>query len=283
MKTTLTTVWMIAAAAIAQAQQPTAPKLIEPGSEPPAKAITDAKPEPIKPAPIKQAAKPKAQQPTTIDCDVADMDLKKAIYTYTGNVVVDGPQFHLTTDGVFTVYMKKTDKPAAKADAKGTPTPKPDAKPAPAAKGDLRAPPADPKPATPDAAAAQLSQEPGDEGTLDHATAVGKEVVIVKTDAEGKVKIGKCRNAYYDARTGDMILRDWPQVQDGDNVIIASEASTVMTLTKEGKFLVKGRTRSEIAGSNDSSKKGKGEATPGAPSTGGGGISIPTPAPRRQQ
>ncbi|MBL9144818.1 MAG: hypothetical protein JNM99_14150 [Verrucomicrobiaceae bacterium] len=213
-------------------------------------------PEPIKPASIVPPATPKAKQPTTIDCDSVDMDLKNSVFTYTNNVVVNGPQFHLTTDGTFTVYMRKEKKPKAK-DAAAT------------ASNSAQQP------------ETALSDQPGDANNLDHATAVGKEVVIVKTDAEGKSKIGKCRNAYYDGKTGDMILRDWPQVQDGENVIIAAEASTVMTLTKDGKFGVKGRTRTELAGS-DKSKKSKGDASSNAPAS-GGGISIPTPAPRRQQ
>ena len=214
-------------------------------------------PEPIKPAAITPPPTPKAKQPTTVDCDSVDMDLKNSVFTYTNNVVVNGPQFHLTTDGTFTVYMRKEKKPKAKDGA-----------------------------ATASNSAQQpetaLSDQPGDANNLDHATAIGKEVVIVKTDADGKSKIGKCRNAYYDGKTGDMILRDWPQVQDGENVIIAAEASTVMTLTKDGKFGVKGRTRTELAGS-DKSKKGKSQSTPGAAPSSGGGISIPTPAPRRQQ
>jgi len=213
-------------------------------------------PEPIKPASIAPPATPKAKQPTTIDCDSVDMDLKNSVFTYTSNVVVNGPQFHLTTDGTFTVYMRKEKKPKAK-DAAAT------------ASNSAQQP------------ETALSDQPGDANNLDHATAVGKEVVIVKTDAEGKSKIGKCRNAYYDGKTGDMILRDWPQVQDGDNVIIAAEAGTVMTLTKDGKFGVKGRTRTELAGS-DKSKKSKGDSSSNAPAS-GGGISIPTPGPRRQQ
>lgn len=273
-------------AGIAAAQQPAAPQLREPSGQPPAASPAKA-PEPIKPASVAPAGKPKdAPKPTTIDCDNADLNLKESIFTYNNNVVVDGDQFHLTTDGTFTVYMKKDkDKKPKEGDkskggdaAKGTsPAKGPDAAKAPPAKAENKSPVA-----AQAAAGKALSDEPSDESDLDHATAVGREVVIIKHDAEGKTKIGRCRNAYYDGKTGDMILRDWPQVQDGDNVIIAAEASCVMTLTKDGKFHVKGRTRSEIVRGAAPQPGAKAQPAAGAPN-GGGGISIPVPAPRRQQ
>lgn len=281
------TLALTATLALAQQPAPAVPKLKEPSAQPPSAPA----PEPIKPASIAPPAKPKdTPKPTTIDCDNADLNLKESIFTYMNNVVVDGEQFHLTTDGTFTVYMKKDQDKKPKADDKGDDkdAKKGDDKSKADAKG--KTPQGNPAPTSPIAAQAAatkaLSDEPSDESDLDHATAVGREVVIIKHDAEGKTKIGKCRNAYYDGKTGDMILRDWPQVQDGDNVIIAAEASCVMTLTKDGKFHVKGRTRSEIVhGADGGQSKNKGSKPSGAAPApaAGGGLSLPVPTPRRQQ
>lgn len=258
---TILSISLAALAAFASAQQP------QPGTAPAA----PSKPEPIKPASVAPAAAPKTEEHTTVDSDTADMDLKNSVFTYINNVTVHSPQFHLTTDGTFTVYLKK-EKAAKPAD-----TPKAGEKGA-AKAADGKAPPV-----TPADAAEKLSDAPGDTSTIDHAVAAGREVVITKRDADGKTKIGKCRNAYYDGATGDMILRDWPQVQDGGNIIVAIESTTVMTLTKDGKFKVKGRTRTDLAGGS-SPAKGKGEVTPGAPpANGGSGINLPIPQPRRQQ
>ena len=209
MKARLILTLLIALAIPAGAQQPATP------------AVT-AKPEPIKPASVAPAGKSKTDPPTVIDSDDADFNLKESIFTYSHNVTVDSPQFHLTTDGAFTVYMKKN-KPAE----------------------DKKEPKA---PVSSDAATKGLSEPANGESSIDHATAIGREVVILKTDADGKTKIGKCRNLYYDGKTGDATLRDWPQVQDGANIIVAAEASTWMVLTKDGKFKAHGRTRSDVVG-----------------------------------
>ena len=231
-------------AASVSAQNAPAPgvRMIEPGKESATKADpVSAKPEPIKPAAVEPPAK-KQDDHTTIDSDSVAMDTKNSVAVFSGNVTVRGTQFRLTTDGDFEVYMKKQPK-----------APKPDPSKAgePAAKGGTApvAKAGTPPDVTPAAAAAGLSAKPGDpDDGVEKAIAKGKMVTIEKKDEEGKVKIGKARHATFDGKTKDIILRDWPQVQDGQNVIIATSASTTMVLTQAGKLVVQGPARTDIVG-----------------------------------
>lgn len=86
----------------------------------------------------------------------------------------------------------------------------------------------------------------GDEGGIERVIATGREVTVLKKMANGKVKIGKARKLTYDATTGDVVLEDWPQVQDGDNVQMAAEKGVVMVIKKDGRMVAKGPTKAVI-------------------------------------
>lgn len=231
----------LAASAAAQVTQAPAVRMIEPGKADP--APPSAKPEPIKPANVAPPAK-KAADHTTIDSESAAMDTKNSIAVFSGNVVVKGPQFLLTTDGDFEVYMKKQPK---------TPKPDPAAAAEAAKKGIPVAKVPNAAPVTPASAANGLNKPGAQDNGVEKAIAKGKMVTIEKKDAEGNVKIGKARHATYDGKSGDITLRDWPQVQDGQNVIIATEASTSMVLTQAGQLKVNGRARTDIVGNTPQS------------------------------
>ncbi len=221
-----------------QTAAPSSPKKETPK---PAAAVP-AKPEPIKPAVVKPAAA-KPEDHTTIDAESSTMDTKNSVAIFSGNVEVRSPQFHLTTDGDFEVHMKKQPKPKAGADDKKA--------------EDGKKPEVKPAPTTADATAA-LNAKPGSEDNgVELAIARGKMVVIEKKDADGKMKIGKCRHATYDGKTGNITLRDWPQVQDGQNLIIATDSSTRMLLTQDGHLQVFGRARTDIIGSQNQPQKGQ--------------------------
>ena len=259
----------LTAAAFAQTTPAPGVRMIEPGKEGgkslPVPATTPAvKPEPIKPA----AVAPRAEKPedhTTIDSEASAMDTKNSVAIFSGSVVVKGPQFRLTTDGDFEVHMKKQPKEAKPDDSKKGEdskkggTPKAPATPPPGKPGDAKAP------VTPASAADAMTAKPGEDNGVEKAIATGKMVTIEKKDAEGNVKIGKSRYALYVGKTGDITLRDWPQVQDGKNVIIATEASTYMILTQAGHLKVFGRSRTDIVGNQTAPQKGTGQVTPGAP------------------
>lgn len=245
---------------LASAQQVT-PAAAPAASEPPAAPAAAAVPKPIAPASLEKP-KSKNLQITDIHADANDFDPKKSIFIFSGNVDVRNPDFHLTTDGTFEVKMKKEDKKAK--------APAPEAQPAaatpnvkPSAASLVEAPVQTPEtPAT----------APAKEGNnIESAVARGKMVIIEKMGDDGKMKVGQSRYAHYDGATGDMTLRDWPQVSDGENMIIAIEPSTVMILTADGKLRTQGgRTETRIIQSD-----GKG----GTKTTKSGGLSIPTPRP----
>ena len=82
-------------------------------------------------------------------------------------------------------------------------------------------------------------------GGIRKATAKGF-VIIQKMSADGKVQVAKSREAVYDAETEDVILSDYPQLQDGPNLILGVENTTKIFLRKNGKYEVRGRHECEI-------------------------------------
>ena len=68
-----------------------------------------------------------------------------------------------------------------------------------------------------------------------------------KNDRGDIVKsVGKCGKATYDAVTGDVIMEDWPQIQQGINNQVATQQSTVMTLNAKGRSKTTGPSRTMI-------------------------------------
>ena len=74
----------------------------------------------------------------------------------------------------------------------------------------------------------------------------GRKVVIRKLDEKGELQIGICRHATYIGESGDIILREMPQVQRGNNVIIARDPSTYMVLKQNGELKVHGPADTKI-------------------------------------
>ena len=84
---------------------------------------------------------------------------------------------------------------------------------------------------------------------LSQAVATGNVIITQeKTNARGEVvkSIGKCGKATYDAATGDMTLEEWPQIQQGINNQIATQATTVMILNAKGRSRTIGSSRTMI-------------------------------------
>ena len=82
-------------------------------------------------------------------------------------------------------------------------------------------------------------------------------------DSGEKVKsTGKSEVAIYEPATGDITLKaspqslpqQWPQVRQGKNFQVATEAGTVMVLNNKGTFRTKGQTRTMIL---DAGEQGK--------------------------
>lgn len=184
--------------------------------------VAGAKPEPMRATPLEDPKK-KVGDSTVINCSgAAFFDSKEAIGVFSDDVVVQNPQFHITCD-TLEVFMKKEGE--AKKDA----PPAPAHGAAPALPGD--------KPA---------GNSMADSG-IERAIAKGRKVVIQKLNAAGAIQIGVCRHATYEGSSGDIILRDFPQVQDGGRVVTATDRSTEIILRQNGQFETKGPHKTELS------------------------------------
>jgi len=90
---------------------------------------------------------------------------------------------------------------------------------------------------------------------LEKATADGNVIIIQDKPSEDggppKRYVGKAEHAEYDASTGDVTLTGWPQVQQGINNQVATEASTVMILNRDGRMKTIGGSKTVIQESAD--------------------------------
>lgn len=167
----------------------------------------------------KKAPTPKKEKgETVITALEATFDQKTREAVFTGKVVVKDPEFNVECDRLDAFLKKVTEASAAD---------KPAADPPPA-----------PKPPAGEA-------EKG--GGLDHAVAdanPGNVVLITqqKLGDDGSItkNVGKGRRATYDAKTGDVVLTGMPSVQQGINLCVAQDESTVMTLNRDGRMKVVG-------------------------------------------
>ena len=68
-----------------------------------------------------------------------------------------------------------------------------------------------------------------------------------KNDRGDVVKsVGKCGRTTYDPSTGDVILEEWPQIQQGINSQVATDKATVMILNAKGHSRTIGASRTMI-------------------------------------
>ena len=108
----------------------------------------------------------------------------------------------------------------------------------------------------------------------------GRRVLINKVSAKGIPQTGVGREAVYFGSNGDMILRGWPQIQEGKNLTVAIEASTYFIIKANGQFqAMGGRAQTRII--QDEKKTGPGQAGGAvtAPATPGNPSPVLQPAP----
>lgn len=199
---------------IVVAQAPAAPG--NPATPPPATTPSAGapKPQPLTPTPLDELAS--KTEKTVITCTGASFfDAAKSIGIFTENVKVYHPQFYLECDEL-EVFMLKEDS-SKKPVAATTQEP------------------------------AEGATDQVEEGSIDKVIARGAMVIIEKYQENGEdIQVGKCKNLTYNGKTGMVTLRVWPQVQRGARVQIADEEGTVMTISPQGVFQSKGRSRTEI-------------------------------------
>lgn len=166
----------------------------------------------------------KAKGETIITALEATFDQRTREAVFIGKVVVKDPEFNVECDRL-DAFLKKAAVPGGPAQAEADPPPAPE-------------PP-------------MGANEKG--GGLDHAVAdanPGNVVLITqqKQEADGSFtkNVGKGRRATYDARTGDVVLTGMPSVQQGINLCVAQDESTVMTLNRDGRMKVEGPHKTVI-------------------------------------
>ena len=205
---------------------PDAPPL--PVAVPPA-AGNSSGPQPLKATSLENPETTGGTKVIITSTGAAFFDANKAIAIFSDNVEVRHPQFYVSCDE-FEVHMVKED---AKAGGKKAPKP-----------GDpISAPP--PPPPLPGSPPVEVAT-PENENGIKFAIARGRMVVIEKLTETGDIQVGKCRHATYQGSTGDMLLRDFPQVQRGNTLQIATDPSTTMTIKQNGELRANGPSRTEI-------------------------------------
>ncbi len=258
---------------VGHAQQP-APRsrpAARPNAGVPAPAATPlATPPPLKAPPEKDpgdstpptgnvAADPAKAQETETDIDAtqsATFNSKDRIAVFTGNVRVKDPRFELACDKL-TVFLNK-----------GAPT---DA-----------AAPGTPQPANPPAAPGAQPSPPAPGGGIDHALAEGHVIIIqrkaaTKPGEEEKLSIGRGGIGTFDNKSGDMVLKDWPNLEQNGSSLIAKSQGTVMTIHRDSSMDCEGPNTTRLI------QHGKGGTLdipmgPSTPNTNRRGNASPAPA-----
>jgi len=201
-----------------------------PGASPPptAPAVPETPPTaPAGPAPGALQPLEQASTPPTgltralIESDRADFDLKQGIFIYRGHVKARHPDFYIECEEL-EVHMIQEDQDKAKA---GSPA----------------------KAASKDAPSITKSGKKADkEPPIKKAIARGPMVIVEKRDPGGDVQQGRCKRLEYDRATGNMTLSDFPQVQKGNVLHMATTADTVMTFDKDGRLTTNRPARTVI-------------------------------------
>ena len=262
---------VVLTATVLRAQQPTAHA--RPAARPTAAPAAPAPTPPPLAAPVENVPGdttpptddvPDKGPETETDIDAsqsASFNSKDRIAVFTGNVRVKDPRFELACDEL-TVYLNKGAAPGA--------TPEPNATPASQKPATLPAPGAEPSPAP-------------SGGGIDHAVAKGHVIIIqrkaaTKEGEEDKISIGRGGLGTFDNKSGDMVLKDWPNLEQNGSSLVATAQGTVMTIHRDSSMNTEGPSKTKLI------QHGKGGTldipmAPSAPSTGGNRRGNQPPAP----
>jgi lipopolysaccharide export system protein LptA len=180
------------------------------------------RPQPLKATPL--ASPVKQPVPTVIESETSFFDSREGFGVFVGDVILNHPEFHLTSDEL-EVYMNKEEKPAEAAEQNAAP---PIQRPT---AGELAE-----KGAATDTTKGPAPSERKVGGNLKKAIAKGKRVIVNKMAPDGEMQVGTGREAEYDGATGDMFLRGMPQIQKGRNLQVALDPGTYFIIKPDGKF-----------------------------------------------
>ena len=266
---TLTSVGLLAVAitagpSVSQAQRPAAKRTAHPAATAQPTPTPAVAPAPSELAGATPAGDEDGQTPPTDDepakdgttetdidaSQAASFSSKDRIAIFIGNVKVTDPRFQLVCDKL-TVFLNKPTPAGQNAPA----TPAPNATPAPAAgKGGADG-------ATPS----------GGSG-IDHVLAEGHVVILqkkapTKPGEEEKISIGRGETGTFDNKSGDMVLRGWPSLEQNGSSLIAKAETTVMTIHRDSSLNTDGPCSTHLIQHG----KGEGLALPVGPETPAGG------------
>jgi lipopolysaccharide export system protein LptA len=205
--------------------KPAAPATVPAGSQVAAPSPASS-PQPQALPPLEDPAAKPSEPTVVIEADEAVFNLREAVFVYTGHVRARHPQFYIECDELLVEMLReeKPDEEAAK-----------EKKPADKKRADE---------------AITAGDEPRDSG-IRKAVATGSTVTIEKRNAEGEVQMGKCRKAVYDGATGAITMSNYPQVQRGNILHMATQPDTLMVFEKDGRLRTTGRPRTVILGEED--------------------------------
>lgn len=158
-----------------------------------------------------------------IEADNSVFDLNSAIFVYTGRVRARHPQFFIECDELILEMVKPPDESKSAKDKTQTAS----------IKGN-----------------SDGLVERKDSG-IKKATATGATVTIEKISEEGDTQIGKCRKAVYDGITGEIVMSNYPQVQKGNILHVATQPDTLMIFDQKGSLRTIGRPRTIILSDGD--------------------------------
>jgi lipopolysaccharide export system protein LptA len=225
------------------------------------------KPLPLKSTPLTPPEKPPLR--TIIDANRLFFDPDSGFGVFVDDVVLTHPEFNLTADEL-EIYMNKEEpkddpKNGGNGDAAAQGVPPSNGPTA----GELALQgAADAKPGAGELAPSQRKEG----GNIKTAIARGKKVLITKMSPEGIPQTGIGREAVYDGATGNMILRGWPQIQKGNNLTVAKEATTYFIIKENGHFHAEGGRASTSIVQGDKQKAAPPPPLPGSDTP---AISVP--------
>jgi lipopolysaccharide export system protein LptA len=184
--------------------------------------------------PWNQAAGAQGTPVGVIEADQSDFDLNRSVFIYRGNVRARHPEFYIECEELEVEMIRETPT-ASKAAAKE------------ATKADKKA--VNQKTDSNKSRAAAKDSS-GQAPPIRRAVARGPMVVIEKRSADGDLQQGRCRLLEYDGKTGEITLRDYPQVQKGNVLHVATTADTMMIFDRAGSLRTQGRPRTVILNEN---------------------------------
>ncbi|MBP7950764.1 MAG: hypothetical protein KA004_14020 [Verrucomicrobiales bacterium] len=193
-------------------------------------------PVPPKKEPPPKGPKKKAPAPLTIDANELLFRQDSKVAVFKGRVKLRSPQMDIDSEELEVLFKDG----AFDGDKEGGEGAKPGTPPA----DGKNAQPGAPKPPASGAVpgAGTGNETKTDEDKIEKAWARGRgSVVTIVRRSPQKLTVCKCGEAIYEAKTGNLTLKQNPEIQEGGKAIYALDPGTILILDKEGTLQANGR------------------------------------------